>query len=190
MQRRGLVILGMQQGMVGAGSPLRDGPSNLDDAVSATIQLMDHESWSLAAHVSMVLNEDNQAHFTEAEASLAAVGLVHADDPASALDASILRAQRNCLYLQANPGRDAFRGSRLDQVLTDHHIGQVVMIGPTIGGMLDATCRTAYSLGYEVLVPSDCLVASSPQELQVYVETVLGAYVRVVTSGDLMGVDS
>ena len=185
MQRRGLVVMGMQEGLFGrhAAWHQTDAHGNEASHIASRIdQLLDHadQSWLKSIHVAMELEPQ--------EASQPAAQAIVAGSPGVALLDSFASRHPRMEQLQAIPGRDAFRGSDLDQVLGEHGIGQIVIAGPTIAGMLDDTCRTAYALGYEVVVPADCLLASSEVERKIYVETVLAAYVRVMDVQDIIGV--
>ena len=185
MQRRGLVVMGMQKGLFGRYAPWHQTDVHDNEAsqvASRIYQLLAHadESWLKSIHVAMELEPQ--------EASQPAEKAIVARSPGVALVEGFATRYPRVEQLQAAAGRDAFRGSDLDQVLGEHGIGQIVIAGPTIAGMLDDTCRTAYALGYEVVVPADCLLASSEVERKIYVETVLAAYVRVMDVQDIIGV--
>lgn len=184
MRWRGLVVLGMQEGLFGQSATWwHDDGKGVDvKGVTARIeQLLDHAAtaWMSSMHVAMRLED---GHGDQSVTSSMMDG-----SPGVSLLQGFAARHPHVRQLVAWPGRDAFRGSGLDQLLGEHRIGQIVIAGPTIAGMLDATCRTAYALGYEVVVPADCLLSLNEAERQVYVETVLGAYVRVIEMQDIIG---
>ena len=185
MQRRGLVVLGMQEGLFGQSATwCHDDGHDVDvKGIAARIdQLLNYAetAWMSSVHVAMRLED---GHGDQAVTNAMMDG-----SPGVSLLRGFVSRHPHVEQRTAWPGRDAFRGSDLDQLLGEHGIGQIVIAGPTIAGMLDATCRTAYALGYEVVVPADCLLSLHEAERQVYVETVLGAYVRVLEMQDIIGV--
>ena len=185
MQRTGLVVMGIQEGLFGRHAPWRQ--TDVDDnearqVASRIDRLLAHadESWLKSIHVAMELAPQ--------EALKPAEKAIVANSPGVALLDGFASRHPRVEQLRAVPGRDAFHGSDLDQVLGEYGIGQIVIAGPTIAGMLDDTCRTAYALGYEVIAPADCLLASSEAERNIYVETVLSAYIQVMDVQDIIGV--
>lgn len=50
---------------------------------------------------------------------------------------------------------DAFYGTRLTQVLTQHEVTEVVVAGYATEYCIDSTCRSALALGYDVVLAAD-----------------------------------
>jgi len=61
-----------------------------------------------------------------------------------------------------------------------------VLAGVLIGGILDATCRTAYQLGYDVHVLADATLAMGHAERETYLGLVMPEFAMVTTSASLI----
>jgi ureidoacrylate peracid hydrolase len=79
------------------------------------------------------------------------------------------RATRGALHRAPNdivvPKRrySAFFGTDLDLHLRERHIATVLVIGVVTNICVRSTVHDAFFLGYEVVVPVECVAATSPQ---------------------------
>ncbi|MDP7574754.1 MAG: isochorismatase family protein, partial [Phycisphaerales bacterium] len=62
----------------------------------------------------------------------------------------------------------------------------LVLAGVLIGGILDATCRTAYQLGYDVQILGDAALSMDHAERETYLGVVMPEFALVTTSTSLM----
>jgi nicotinamidase-related amidase len=191
MSKPKLIILGLQRGVFDEDAPFRQcvEPPDVIDRVRATITTLVSSplvDWDCVVHVSMqqMLQLDHQV--SHAEELLIEHQSLKPGTAGAQVHPSLAHACSNAVLLTASPGRNAFHGSGLDEFLSTRELGQITMVGATMGGILFATSLSAYLLGYEVSVPSDCLLACSAAELEVYLDAVLCSIVQVTHSADLL----
>ncbi len=191
-QGRVLVILGFQHGLFDEATSLRqcvEPPGAIDQVRSAITALASRHAthWESVVHVAMHQQTQPTQPVSEVESFLMQHQSLEQGSRGARVHESLSLACSDTLTLSAKPGRNAFHGSGLDQCLSKLDPGQIVMVGPVLGGMLSETCRTAYLLGYEISVPTDCLLACSAIELNVYLDSVLCSLVQFTSSSELLG---
>jgi len=57
--------------------------------------------------------------------------------------------------------KDSFLGTNLDQILTDHHIGQVVLVGLDAGQCVKSTAQASINRGYQVVIVDSAVIAKT-----------------------------
>ena len=191
-QGRVLIILGLQQGLFDEAAPIRrcvEPPGEIDRVrgAIATLAGSSASSWGGIVHVAMHQKHQVNQQLSEVESFLLEHQSLEQGSNGAQVHESLALACPDTVMLAAAPGRNAFHGSGLDQYLSDLGPRQIIMAGPVLGGILADTCRTAYLLGYEIHVPTDCLLASSASELDVYLDSVLCGLVLLTRSEELLG---
>ncbi|MDG1837237.1 MAG: isochorismatase family protein [Phycisphaerales bacterium] len=192
MSKRVLVILGLQRGLFDENAPFRQcvAPPDAIDRVRSTITTLVSSpliDWDCIVHVSMQQKIRQNKQASKAEDLLIAHQSLKPGTTGAQVHPSLAHACPSAVMLTAAAGSNAFQGSGLDEYLSNRDLSQIIMVGATIGGMLLSTSLSAYLLGYEVIVPSDCLLACSVAELKVYLDAVLHSIVQVTHSADLLG---
>ena len=192
MQKRLLVILGLQRGLFDEDAPFRqyvELPDAIDRVRTTIITLAKSPliDWDCIVHVSMQQMLQQGQQVSKAEEFLIEHQSLKPGTTGAQVHPSFAHACPSAVMLTASAGRNAFQGSGLDEFLSTRDLSQIIMVGATIGGMLFATSLSAYLLGYEVSAPADCLLASSAAELEVYLDAVLCSTVQVTHSADLLG---
>jgi nicotinamidase-related amidase len=192
MSKQMLIILGLQRALFDEDAPFRQcvEPPDAIDRVRAAITTLASSplmNWDCVVHVAMQqkLQQDQQA--SKAEAFLIEHQSLKPGTAGAQVHPSLAHACPSTVMLAASAGRNAFQGSGLDEFLSNRDLSQIIMVGATLGGMVFATCFSAYLLGYEVSVPTDCLLACSTAELNIYLDAVLCSLVQVTHSADLLG---
>jgi nicotinamidase-related amidase len=192
MPKRMLIILGLQRGLFDEDAPFRqyvEPPDAIDRVRTTIIKLAKSPliDWDCIVHVSMQQKLQQDQQVSKAEEFLIKHQSLKLGTVGAQVHPSLADACPSAVMLTASAGRNAFQGSGLDEFLSTRDMGQIIMVGAALGGMLFATSLSAYLLGYEVGVPSDCLLACSATELEVYLDAVLCSIVQVTHSIDLLG---
>ena len=191
-QGRVLVILGLQRGLFDEDAPLRhcvEQPETIDRVRAAITTLASSPAinWDSIVHVAMHQKPQPDQQVSEVESFLLEHQALKQGSSGAQVHGSLALACPSTVMLAASPGRNAFHGSGLDQYLGDLGPRQIIMVGPVLGGIFADTCRTAYLLDYEIHVPTDCLLASSASELNVYLDSVLCSLGLFTHSEELLG---
>lgn len=80
----------------------------------------------------------------------------------------------------------AFSSSNLDTILRVNNIKTVFLAGFLTNVCIEATARSAYDLGYEVYVLSDCTAATSIEEQNFATEKMLPLFSKVITHNEFI----
>ncbi len=90
------------------------------------------------------------------------------------------------MYVSGKVGFNAFSNTRLEDVLRDRGIKDVLVCGMVTSLCIDSTGRAAYERGYNVTVISDCSSARTDTEHAFFCESVFPLYGRAATSHELL----
>ena len=185
------VMVGIQQGIFGDASPLRqqiESPESIDAVRSCITRFASAviDEGGTAVHVGIDLGDEVTNHAGSGQAYLQSNGLLTSHLPNGEVHSAITSLGTKLTCLQAARGRNAFRGSRLDDELARQPRQTLVLAGLLIGGILDATCRTAYQLGYDVQVLGDGVLSMGHAERDTYLGVVIPEFAMVTTSTLLM----
>lgn len=190
--RTALVIAGYQGGLFDLKSKLRDcltEPSEINRVREAIASLITSSkvNWTSVVHVAICLDAgDSHDERGLVETVLSEHQLLEPGTSGADVLPILTEGSNPATLLNAARGSNAFGGSDLDYFLSSRQLNRIVIVAPTFGGILHATCNTAYSLGYDITIASDCLLASSSIELSIYLHEVLGNLAHVVTSSELV----
>lgn len=185
------VMVGIQQGIFGDASPLRqqiESPESIDAVRSCITRFASAvmDEGGTAVHVSIDLGDEVTDHAGSGQTCLQSNGLLASHLPNGEVHPAITSLGTELTCLQAALGRNAFRGSRLDDELARQPRQTLVLAGVLIGGILDATCRTAYQLGYDVQVLGDAALSMCHAERETYLGVVMPEFAMVTTSTSLI----
>ena len=84
-------------------------------------------------------------------------------------------------HVPGKRGLNAFSNTRLDEVLQERGIDNVVLAGAVTSICIDSTARSAHERGYRVTVLRDCTSARTPFEQNYYCQEVFPLYATVAT---------
>lgn len=90
------------------------------------------------------------------------------------------------LEVPGKRGLNAFHATQLQQEMERRGITNVVLAGVVTSICIDSTARSAFELGYQVSVLSDCTAGRSAYEQEFYCNDVLPLYAKVLTSHELL----
>ena len=185
------VMVGIQQGIFGDASPLRqqiESPESIDAVRSCITRFASAviDEGGAAIHVSIDLGDEVADHAGSGQAYLQSNGLLASHLPDGEVHSAITSLGAELTCLRAAPGRNAFRGSQLDDELARQPRQTLVLAGLLIGGILDATCRTAYQLGYDVQILGDAALSMGHAERETYLGVVMPEFALVTTSTSLI----
>jgi nicotinamidase-related amidase len=89
-------------------------------------------------------------------------------------------------YVMGKVGFNAFSHTRLEEVLRQRRITDVLVCGMVTSLCIDSTGRAAYERGFNVTVLSDCSSARTEAEQQFFCENVFPLYGRAATSREVL----
>ena len=188
-----LVMLGLQCDQFGPAAPLRDAiedPSTVDgvhDAVLAAAGSM-LELQAMVIHVPITfspghpeINQDTGILSVIKERALLEAGSPGAEpiEPLESLGPDLIT-------LAGRTGFSGFRNTGLDVVLGDRRIQRILLAGSPTVACVDSTARTAYELGYEVVILSDCILARSAVEHELYCNSIFPHFAQPISSSVLL----
>jgi len=90
------------------------------------------------------------------------------------------------VYVSGKVGFNAFSNTRLEDVLRERDIENVLVCGMVTSLCIDSTGRAAYERGYDVTILSDCSSARTDTEHQFFCENVFPLYGRAATSLEIL----
>lgn len=88
--------------------------------------------------------------------------------------------------LRPRSGWSAFAGTDIDADLRRRGVGEVVIVGLATSFGVESTARAAYDLGYSVRVVVDAVADPSPSAHERFVDGILPALGRAVSTDDLL----
>lgn len=94
-----------------------------------------------------------------------------------------MRPQENDVIIDKS-GTGAFHGTDLHDVLSNHGVSNVILVGVTTGVCVSSTAREATDRGYSVLVLEDCCAEPDPENhaLAIQLLKIEGGYMATVSS--------
>jgi nicotinamidase-related amidase len=93
------------------------------------------------------------------------------------------------LTLSGRTGFNAFRGTNLDEVLSDRGVTRILLAGASTAACIDSTARIAYELGYEVVILHDCVVSRTHSEHELFCGTIFPQYATVLSVDEFIKPD-
>ena len=85
--------------------------------------------------------------------------------------------------VRGKAGFNAFLNTALERELRTRHITDVLIAGAITSLCVDSTARTAYELGYNVTMLTDCVLSGTAAEHSLYCERMFPMYARTAESG-------
>lgn len=86
----------------------------------------------------------------------------------------------------SKPRRDPFIGSELDLQLRARGVDTILLGGYATNWGVESTARTAFDLGYDVVVLADCCTNADVELHRFAIEKILPRFARVTTSDDAL----
>ena len=83
-------------------------------------------------------------------------------------------------------GFNAFVDTGLHEYLAARRLKTLVIGGCCTAGCIDSTARSAYELGYRVVILEDCTLSRTPDEQEMYCQTIFPIYSTVLNSNNLL----
>ena len=83
-------------------------------------------------------------------------------------------------------GLNAFSNTRLETLLRERGVQDVLVAGVVTSLCIDSTARHAFELGFRVGIVSDCIAGRTAIEQAFYLEQVFPLYGRVLDSGEVL----
>lgn len=90
------------------------------------------------------------------------------------------------LTVEGKRGLNAFHSTALQAELEKRGITQVVLAGVVTSLCIDSTARSAFELGYDVTILSDCTAGRTQYEQDFYCTEILPLYSQVMTSKEFL----
>ena len=76
---------------------------------------------------------------------------------------------------------DAFRGTQLEQILAEHQIGNLVLVGLDAAGCVRSTALAALNRGYEISLIEEAVIAGKKEEKTEALEELNAMGVEIVS---------
>jgi len=181
-----ILMLGMQEDHYAANSPIRamvESPERIDAAREKALHAAESLGrQAMVIHVPIQFSTD-YSEITQEVGTFAAIkrlGLFRAGERGASPISGLARLTCKVDTLRGRTGFNAFRGTGLDTLLTRHGVRTVLLMGASMAACIDSTARTAYELGYEVVVLEDCVVSRNMTEHDLYCTMILPQYAIVI----------
>lgn len=88
--------------------------------------------------------------------------------------------------MEGKRGLNAFHSTALQAELEKRGITQVVLAGVVTSLCIDSTARSAFELGYDVTILSDCTAGRTQYEQDFYCTEILPLYSQVMTTKEFL----
>ena len=92
----------------------------------------------------------------------------------------ILKYGDSVLEIPGKRGLNAFSNTTLDEILKKNCIENLIMLGVVSSVCIDSTARSAFELGYNVTILSDCTAGRTTFEQNYYCENIFPIYANVI----------
>tara|TARA_Y100000996_G_scaffold313283_1_gene249502 strand:+ start:171 stop:773 length:603 start_codon:yes stop_codon:yes gene_type:complete len=92
----------------------------------------------------------------------------------------ILKYGDSVLEIPGKRGLNAFSNTALDEILKKNCIKNLIMLGVVSSVCIDSTARSAFELGYNVTILSDCTAGRTTFEQDYYCENIFPIYANVI----------
>ncbi len=187
-----LVMLGLQCDQFGPSASVRDAvedPATVDvvhDAVLATAGSM-RDLEAMVIHVPITFSPGHP-EINQQVGILSVIkqrSLLEAGSPGAEPVDSLESLEPDLITLSGRTGFNGFRNTGLDVVLGDRRIQRILLAGAPTVACVDSTARTAYELGYEVVVLSDCILTRSAVEHGLYCNSIFPHFAQPIPSTTL-----
>ena len=100
--------------------------------------------------------------------------------------AELLKFGERILEVPGKRGLNAFSNTKLDDLLKERKISNVVLAGAVTSVCIDSTGRDAFERGYKVFILSDCTAGRTSFEQEYFCNNVFPLYATVVDHMELL----
>ncbi|WP_177417976.1 cysteine hydrolase family protein [endosymbiont of Lamellibrachia barhami] len=98
----------------------------------------------------------------------------------------LLEFKERIIEVPGKRGLNAFSNTRLNDILREKEVTDVVLAGAVTSICIDSTGRAAFENGYSMHILSDCTAGRTPVEQSFYCETIFPLYAEVIDSTTLL----
>ena len=182
MEKAALLILDMQQGVVGRFNPSADFLSRFSQTVKAA-----RDADVQIVYVTLSFRPgypEASRHNTKFTPKLPP-GAFTEGDATSEIQPDIAPTEKDIVVVKRRIS--AFSGNDLDLVLSSLEIKNVVLAGIATGNVVFSTLRQAFDLDYAVTVLDDLCLDQNPEVHQVLIEKVFPRHAHVMSSQEWLG---
>lgn len=189
-----LLLIGFQNDQFSANAPLRsaiDDAERTDSVLESTLRFVSQVS-ELPMTVIVPPTELTQRFVSATNANgilwkLRESGALLPGTPGAEPIPELQAYGDRILTVRGKSGFNAFLNTSIERELRDRNITDVVIAGAITSLCVDSTARTAYELGYNVTMLTDCVLSGTAAEHDLYCERMFPLYARAVDSRTLLG---
>ncbi|HUF33685.1 MAG TPA: cysteine hydrolase family protein [Acidimicrobiales bacterium] len=189
-----VVLIGFQNDFFADDGALRsvfEDPAGATNALATTVELVERMTASAATVVNApIAFSEGYAELVDPVGVLAAIRDAGAFRTGTAGASTVDELESFGDRIQEVPGRrgmDAFSNTRLDEVLTEAGVTDVVLTGALTSVCVDSTARSAVERGYRVTVVRDCVVGRTAFEHAFFCDNIFPMYAEVLDAADVLG---
>ena len=192
LESTALIMLGMQRDQFDPDAPTRgliEDPDMVDRVHDALIAAGDYvrRQEGMVIHVPIRF-APGHPEINQERGFLATIkeqGLLEEGKPGTEPISSMSKLEPELITLSGRTGFNGFRNTGLDAMLGEGRIQRILLAGSPTVACVDSTARTAYELGYEVVILSDCILSRSTVEHGLYCNSVFPHFANPILSTTL-----
>ena len=188
-----LLLIGMQNDHFSPLSPVRDmidAPHRIDVVKDQILNLISHLAQTSLTMINLpILFHKGHPEICQEIGILAAIknlGLFVDGSAGGCVIPELAQWRDRIITMHGRTGFNAFVDTCLHTHLAKHHIKRVVFAGSTTAVCIDSTARSAYELGYDVSVLKDCTISRTPDEQDMYCQSIFPLYASVMNAEQLI----
>ncbi|MEE2908096.1 MAG: cysteine hydrolase, partial [Planctomycetota bacterium] len=189
MNETALLLIGMQNDHFSPLSPVRDmidAPHRIDMVKDRILNLVSHFVRTPLTMINLpILFHKGHPEICQEVGILAAIknlGLFVDGTPGGCVIPELAQWRERIITLRGRTGFNAFVDTSLHTYLAENHIKRLVFAGSTTAVCIDSTARSGYELGYDVSVLRDCTVSRTPDEQDMYCQSIFPLYATVLNT--------
>jgi len=182
-QHSALLVMDYQPAVLGYLTEVEPLLTRMADAIAIT-----REAGASVAYVRVAFDDDDYAAIPTANkafAPLASGGVLHHEDPSSAVHHHVAPEQGDIIVRKTRVG--AFSTTDLDEQLRDRDITTLILAGIATSGVVLSTVRDAADRDYQVYVLADGSADPDADVHDVLTQKVFPRQAHVINVGDLSG---
>ena len=193
LKHTALLLIGMQNDYFSRRSPLTkdfEDPSRIQNIKRRILWIISHVSHSKIFIANLpILFQTGHPEIARELGLLASIkkhNLFQEGTSGSGVIPELDPWQKHMTTLPGHTGFNAFVDTGLHEHLTRTRTRQLVLVGSSTATCIDSTARSAYELGYEVIILDDCTVGRTTDEQDLYCQSIFPLYSTVINSKILL----
>ena len=182
-----LILIGYQNDYFASEGILRsviEESANTNKCLENTLSVLDFTSKSCLLSISTpIIFTDGYKELVQPAGILKTIKEVEAfksGEKGSKVIPEILNYGDAVLEIPGKRGLNAFSNTKLDNILKENNIKNIIMLGVVSSVCIDSTARSAFELGYNVTILSDCTAGRTTFEQDYYCENIFPIYANVI----------